>query len=234
MIKKLLVTLFASSLSLPVFASGMEDDPFISKVMIGQFEMRSTDGPDPSVLEAQAWFGKDLHKFWIKTEVEQVGGENEEVEFQALYSRAITPYWDLQVGLRHDSRPMPDRDWLTIGFQGVAPYWFEIDTAFFLGKNGRTAARLEAGYEVLFTQRLILSPEIEINVYGKDDVATGIGSGLADIELGLRLRYEIKREFAPYVGINWIGKFGQTADFAKIAGDDTSDSQIVIGVRAWF
>ncbi|HIA08816.1 MAG TPA: copper resistance protein B [Chromatiaceae bacterium] len=234
MIRRLLITLVSSSLGLPVFAGGMDDDPLIGKVMIGQFETRSTDGSNPLVLEAHGWLGKDLQKLWIKTDIERADGDNEEVEVQALYSRAIAPYWDFQVGWRHDSRPEPDRDWAVIGFQGVAPYWFEIDAAVFIGESGQTAVRLEAEYEALFTQQLILTPEVKMNVFGKDDAATGIGSGLSDIELGVRLRYEIKREFAPYIGVNWTKLYGDTADFARAEGEDVDDVQFVVGVRAWF
>jgi len=233
-IKHLMLAIIISSFNQAAIASGMDDDPIIGKVMIGQFEKRYTDGADPIVLEAQGWLGKDLHKLWIKTDIERVEGENEELEIQALYSRAISPYWDFQAGLRHDTRPKPTRDWLTLGFQGVAPYWFEIDTALFIGKNGRLAARIEAEYEVMITQRLVLTPEIEINAHSKDDVETGIASGLSDLELGLRLRYEITREFAPYVGINWTNKLGATSDLASADGEDTSDTQFVIGVRAWY
>ena len=175
-----------------------------------------------------------MQKLWIKTDIERADGDNEEVEVQALYSRAIAPYWDFQVGWRHDSRPEPDRDWAVIGFQGVAPYWFEIDAAVFIGESGQTAVRLEAEYEALFTQQLILTPEVKMNVFGKDDAATGIGSGLSDIELGVRLRYEIKREFAPYIGVNWTKLYGDTADFARAEGEDVDDVQFVVGVRAWF
>jgi len=234
MINKLFVVLFSFSLSLGAVASGMEDDPLIGKLMIGQFETRQTGGSDPAVLEAQGWIGKDLNKFWFKTDVERVGGVTEEAEIQALYSRAIAPYWDIQAGWRHDSQPGPNRDWAVIGVQGLAPYFFEVDFAAFIGESGRTAARLEAEYEILFTQRLILTPEIEVNVYGKDDAATGVGSGLADLEVGLRLRYEIRREFAPYIGVNWIRKYGDTADFARLEGEDIEDTQFVIGIRAWF
>jgi len=227
--------LFYSILMLPSLAmAATADDPLLSMVLIDQLEIRSTDGPDPFVLDGQLWIGKDLNKLWIKTEVERVDGETEEAELQALYSRAIAPYWDAQIGWRRDFRPKPERDWLAIGVQGLAPYFFEVDAALFIGESGRSAARLEAEYEFMFSQRLILSPEIEVNFYGKDDPAIGIGSGLSDIELGLRLRYEIRREFAPYVGINWSRKYGQTADYAKTAGNDIKDTQIVAGVRIWF
>ena len=232
--KKSFAGLVCLSLSLSAVASGMEDDPLLAKVMISQFETRSTHGPDPTVLEAQGWVGKDLHKLWIKADIERVGGEAEETEIQALYSRAISPFWDFQMGVRRDFRPEPNRNWAVVGLMGLAPYWFEVDAVVFLGEQGRTAVRLEAEYEAMITQRLILSPEIEVNIHGKDDAVIGVGSGLSDLELGLRLRYEIRREFAPYIGINWTKLFGNTADFADAAGEDSNDVQLVVGVRAWF
>ena len=217
----------------PVLAGG-KDDPLLTKVLIDQLEVRDVDDNNPLVLDGQGWIGKDLQKLWLKAEVEQVDGETEEAELQALYSQAIAPFWDVQFGLRQDFQPTPSRSWGVIGLQGLAPYFFEIDTALFIGEGGRTALRLEAEYELLFTQRLILTPEIEVNFYGQNDADLGIGSGLSDMEAGLRLRYEIRREFAPYIGVNWNKSFGNTADFARSEGEDTDDLQWVIGVRAWF
>jgi copper resistance protein B len=233
MMKKIIAGLMAIGLTTPVFA-GAEDDPLLYKVMIEQLEYREANGDNPFVLEGEAWIGKDLNKLWFKTEVESVDGDTEEAEVQFLYSRAIAPFWDLQVGWRHDIKPKPDRDWLALGFKGLSPYLFEVDAALFVGESGQINARLEAEYEYMFTQKLILSPEIEVNLYSKDDEDVGVGSGLSDMEFGLRLRYEVRREFAPYIGINWTKKFGQTADFARDEGEDTSDTQIVIGIRGWF
>jgi copper resistance protein B len=214
--------------------AGGKDDPLLGKVMIDQLEVRDADEKNPVVLAAQGWLGKDLHKLWIKTDVERVDSRTQEAELQALYSQAIAPFWDVQVGVRQDFQPTPNRTWAVIGFQGLAPYFFEIDTALFVGESGRTALRLDAEYELLFTQRLILTPEIEVNFYGQNDAELGVGSGLSDIEAGLRLRYEIRREFAPYIGVNWNKSFGNTADFARNAGEEIDDLQWVIGVRAWF
>ena len=225
-------SLLLSSVS-SVLADG-KDDPLLTKVIIDQLEKRDANGSNPWVLDGQAWIGKDLNKLWLKTELERVEGDTEEAEFQALYSRAIAPYWDLQLGLRHDFQPSPSRSWGVIGVQGIAPYFFEVDTALFIGESGQTALRLEAEYELLFTQQLILTPEVELNFYGQDDEALAIGLGLSDLEAGLRLRYEIRREFAPYIGVNWNKNFGNTADFARDEGEDTDDLQWVIGLRAWF
>jgi copper resistance protein B len=234
MMKKLLVLLVPLLVATNSFAGGRGDDPLLFKVMIDQIETRSTGGSDPFVISGQGWIGKDLNKLWIKADVESVGGDTEESELQFLYSRAIAPYWDFQIGWRTDIRPKPDRDWLAIGVQGLAPYFFEVDAAAFIGENGQTALRLEAEYEMLFTQKLILTPEVEVNFHGKNDRAVGTGSGLSDVELGLRLRYEIRREFAPYIGVNFTKKYGKTADYASAAGGEVSDAQFVVGVRAWF
>jgi copper resistance protein B len=216
------------------YGGGMIDDPLLAMVMVDQFELRVSDGNTPLNWDAEGWLGKDLNKLWIKTDGEYVEGQFEEAELQALYSRAITTYWDLQVGWRGDLEPIPQRNWLALGIKGLAPYFFDIDAAFFVGESGRTAARLKADYEFMFTQKLILMPKIELNLYSKDDPATAIGSGLADIEAGLRLRYEIRREFAPYIGVNWIHLFGDTADYAREEGEDTDAFRFVFGIRAWF
>jgi copper resistance protein B len=233
MMKRTIVALMTMGLSTPTFSGGA-DDPLIYKVMIDKLETRSTDGPDPLVLEADVWVGYDLHKFWLKTDVERVDGETEEAEVQLIYSRAITPFWDFQAGWRRNIKPEPDRDYLALGFRGLAPYLFELDAALFIGESGQLSVRLDTEYEYLFTQKLVLSPELSINLYSKDDEEVGIGSGLSDMELGLRLHYQVHRQFAPYIGVNWSKQFGQTADFTEAEGGDASDTQVVAGIRAWF
>lgn len=213
------------------------DNPLITKVMFDQLETH--DSNDASLIQAQAWIGKDLNKFWLKANVEKSEGEKnegktEETEIQALYSHAIATYWDAQIGVRKDLKPTPSRTWGVLGVQGLAPYFFNVDAALFFGDENRTAARVSVEYDLLFTQRLILSPEIEINIYGQNDAQTATGSGLSEAKAGLRLRYEIRREFAPYVGINWNKKFGATADFAQANKEAVSDTSLVAGIRIWF
>ncbi|MGH1438647.1 MAG: copper resistance protein B [Cellvibrionaceae bacterium] len=209
------------------------DDPLLFMVTIDQLESRSGD-EDPYVLEADAWIGYDLHKLWIKTEIERVDNTNESAELQLLYGKAVDPNWDFQIGVRRDFDPVPERNWAVIGFQGVAPYYIEIDAALFLGESGRSAFRFEAEYEQMLTQRWVLIPELEANFFGKTDEETETGSGLASSEIGLRLAYEIRRELAPYIGVSWERKYGKTADFAKSEGESTNDTQFVIGIHAWF
>lgn len=211
-----------------------DDDPLLGKFMVDRLEYQHTDGPGPLAVEIGAWLGRDLNKLWFKSDYERVHGDTEENEIQLLYSRAVTPFWDLQLGWRGDFRPEPKRHWLAFGAMGEAPYEIEMDAAVFAGESGRMGARLSAEYEYLFTQKWILSPEMEINFHSKDDAAVGVGSGLSDLELGLRLRYQISRQFAPYIGLNWQRKFGQTADYARDEDEATDDAQFVTGFRAWF
>ena len=233
--KRLFITLIYLLASTNGMAGGKSDDPLLTTVMINELEVRSADGPASLALDAEAWIGYDLNKLWFKTEADAVEGETDEAEVQLLYSRAIARYWDFQAGWRRDiGSKQPDRDWLSLGFKGLAPYFFEVDAELFFGESGRVNARLNAEYEVLFTQRLILTPEVQINLFSKDDAAVGIGSGLSDLELSLRLRYEIRREFAPYIGVNWTTRYGQTAGFSRDEGGDSSDVQVVVGVRVWF
>jgi copper resistance protein B len=210
------------------------DNPMLSQVLIDQLELQSGENHNATALEAQAWIGKDLDKLWLKADATWQEGTTETLELQALYDRALTPFWDLQMGLRHDANPTPTRDWAVIGVQGLAPYWFEVETALFVGQSGALAARLKAEYEVLFTQRLVLTPSIELNAYSQNDAQRASGSGLSEIQTGLRLRYEIRREFAPYIGINWTQHLGNTADFLEASNQETRNTQWVIGLRAWF
>jgi copper resistance protein B len=217
----------------PVFAA-KEDDPVLSMVKVDQLETRDTDNGSLTAWSGHLWIGKDLHKLWIKTEGEHSSEGTESAELQVLYSRAIDANWDLQVGLRHDAQPEPQRNWAVIGFNGVSPYWFEIDSALFIEEDGQANLRFKAEYEIMFTQKWVLSPEIEVDWFSEDDAELGIGSGLARLEAGLRLRYEISRQFAPYAGVNYERLLGDTEDIAASAGADTSETQLVAGLRFWF
>ena len=226
-------TLLLLAGSSTTFAMG-GDDPLLTTWMINQLEAQDAEQETLGELDAQAWIGKDLNKLWFKAEAEHSEGEFEAAELQSLYSKAIAPFWDMQLGWRRDIKPTPTRDWAVVGVQGLSPYFFETELALFIGDNGRTAMRLDSEYEILLTQRLILTPEIEINVYGNEDAEVGIGSGLSDVKTGLRLRYEIVREFAPYIGLEGWKKYGTTANFAKAIDAETDDLQFVLGFRAWY
>ena len=197
-------------------------------------EYRMRDGKDGYLWDVQGYYGGDLNKFWFKSEGEGSFGEPiEQAEVQALYSRAIAPFFDLQAGVRQDLTG-PDRSHAVIGVQGLMPYMFEVDAAAFLSTKGDLTARIEAEYDQRITQRLILQPRAEMNLSAQDIPELGIGSGIDNLELGLRLRYAIVREFAPYIGIEQEWKIGGSRDYATLAGEDTSVTNYVVGVRFWF
>ncbi len=205
----------------------------LSKFMANQFEFVTQRGRDGYTWDAEAWIGGDIDRAVLKTEGEGSGGVHE-AEVQALYSRAIGPYFDIQAGLRHDFEPSPSRTYAVLGVEGLAPYWFDVEAAAFLSDKGDILARLGASYDQLITQRLVLQPRAELNFAAQDMAARGTGAGLSDFELGVRLRYEIRREFAPYVGVSYERKVGGTADFARVAGESVGGARFVIGVRTWF
>ena len=205
-------------------------------VFIDSIEANFGDGADGYSWEAQGWTGGDINRFWWKTEGEgEFGGNLHEAEFQALYSRAVAPFWDLQAGLRQDIRPDgDDTTHLTVGVQGVAPYWFEMGAAAFLSTEGDLTARFEAEYDQRITQKWILQPAVELHMSASDIPELEVGSGLTSVTAGLRLRYEIRKEFAPYAGVEWSRSLGDTADYAKARGQDAEDMRFVVGLKAWF
>jgi copper resistance protein B len=213
---------------------GMHGESVLASVLIDRLEQFHSDDANGQAIDAQGWVGSDLSKLWFKLDGERSDGRLGATRSEVLWNRAIAPYWGLQTGVRHDFGEGPGRNWAAIGVQGLAPYWFDVQATAYVGESGRTAVRLEAEYEVLLTQRLILQPDVEMNFYGKDDPARDIGRGLSDLDIGLRLRYEITRKVAPYVGVVWSRKFGKTADFARAANGEVEDTQLVAGVRLWF
>lgn len=211
------------------------DDRIFTFFQAEQLEHRWNDGANTLNWEAQGWVGGDVNRAWLKTEGEQVLDDTlEEAEVQLLYSRLIGPFWDLQAGGRYDFRPNPSRFFGVLGVQGLAPYFFEIDAAAFLSEDADVSARVELEYELLLTQRLIAQPLVELNFAIQEVEELGIGSGVNDVELGLRLRYEIIREIAPYVGVNWLRKLGETADFARDEGESVDTFALLAGIRFWF
>lgn len=174
--------------------------------------------------DGQGWIGGDYDKLWVKSEgLVQADGRVTDADHELLYDRAISTYWDLQAGLRSDLDSLATRNWAALGIQGLAPLFFEIAATGYVSDAGHLAAKFQASYDLLLTQRLILQPEIEINLYSKADPERQIGAGLSDIDTGLRLRYELTRKIAPYLGATYSERFGETADF-----------RLVAGIRTWF
>lgn len=223
----------------PDFSSDlMMDNKTYVYLIAEKLEYRSMSGVNPLMWEVQGYVGKDLNKFWFKSHGEALITESEtEMEFQGLYSRAITSYFDLQAGIRYDlayeSGGDKSRGFAVLGIQGMAPYFFHVDGGMFLSEDGDVSASLEAEYDLLFTQRLIGQPTFETSLALQDVPEWGVGSGLNDIGLGFRLRYEFVRKFAPYIGINWERKLGKTADMARAGGGHVSNISLLGGVRVW-
>lgn len=207
---------------------------YFGMLLVDRLEAVRSDDATVAAYDLQASYGGAFDRAVLKAEGEADDGKLEEASTELLWGHALAPFWNSQLGIRHDSGEGPDRSWLAFGLQGLAPYWFEIDATAYLGEQGRGAVNLEAEYELLLTQKWVLQPRFETNLHTKEDPAHGIGAGLSDATLGLRLRYEIRREFAPYVGIEWAGRFGDTADYARTAALDTREMRAVAGLRFWF
>lgn len=212
----------------------MADDASFGHVIINDLEYVKTDDATSQRINAEAWYGGDVNKAWFKVEGDRSDGRWDSSSSELLWDRVFATFWSTQLGLRHDTGPVNTRNWLAVGVRGLAPYWFETEAAVYLDEEGRLASRVEVSYELLLTRRLILQPSLEANIYSRNDEAYHEGAGFANLDLGLRLRYEIRRQFAPYIGIQWTNRFGQTADYARLAGEDPHETEYVVGVRLWF
>jgi copper resistance protein B len=213
----------------------VHDQEIFTHVIFSQLEGRFNGANNQFRWEGQGWAGTDYNKLWIKSEgTLQGNGTLDDGQHQFLYSRAITTYFDLQGGLRSDLDSRPTRNWGALGIQGLALYFFDLELTGFASSEGHLAAKFEASYDLLLTQRLILQPQFELNLYSKADPVRLVGAGFSDIDTGLRLRYEFSRNFAPYLGVVYEGKFGQSASYARRFGESTGDFRLAFGLRLWF
>lgn len=204
-------------------------------VLFDLAEYQAREGGDGYRWQNEAWLGGDIGRLVLRSEGEGTFGEPiEALELQALYSHALDPFWDVKVGLRHDVVPNPSRTHAVIGIEGDAPYWLDVEAHLFLSDQGEVTARLEASHDLLITQRLILRPSAELDISAQDMPDIGVGQGVSTVEAGMRLRYEVVPEFAPYLGFEWHRKLGQTAAYARAEGETSGSSQLVAGVRFWF
>ena len=230
-----LVTQADRAAAFPDLQRHMEHAPEVnSYVLFNRLEAWDTDHGTGQAWKGQAWIGTDLNRVWLRSEGERVGGRTESADVELLYGRSIARWWDVVAGIRHDFKPGASQDFAAIGVIGLAPYKFEVEATAYIGQSGQTAARFEAEYETLLTNRLILQPLVEVNLFGQNDERRGIGSGLSTVEAGLRLRYEFTRKFAPYIGVVRERAFGGTADFRRAEGEDIDDTRFVAGLRIWF
>lgn len=202
--------------------------------LIDQLEYQDADDGSALAWDMSGWVGGDIDRLWLRTEGERTDGHTEKAEVQALWGHAIGPWWDLVAGLRQDFEPGSAQTWAAFGVQGMALYNFETQATFFVGEKGQNALRLEGEYDILLSNRLILQPSAELNLYSRNDPERRIGAGLANTEAGLRLRYEIVPEFAPYIGVTWSSTYGNTADYTGEDDEQRSQTRFVAGVRLWF
>jgi len=212
----------------------MSDDPLTVLLMLDRFEARDTRDGAALSWGANAWVGRDFNKLLLRTEGERINGRVVDAELAAFWARPVSRWWSQVIGARHDFEPRAARSWLALGVDGLAPWHIHVQATGYLGEQGRTALRLETEYEMLLTNRLILQPRAELNAYGKADRGRGIGAGLSDLDIGLRLRYELRREMAPYLGVSWLNRFGNTADVVRLDGGKSNELQVLAGLRVWY
>ncbi|MCE7031560.1 copper resistance protein B [Lysobacter sp. GX 14042] len=229
------VTAADRTAAFPVLQRPMEHpSPINTHLLFDRLEAWDAGPGTGQAWELEGWIGTDLDRLWLRSGGERSAGSTQSADIELLYGRSISPWWDVVAGLRHEFQPGATRDWLAFGIQGLAPYRVELQATALVDRSGRSALSMEAEYELLLTNRLVLQPVIEVALYGKDDPARGIGSGLATAQSGLRLRYELSRRFAPYVGVTHERAFGTTADLRGHAGEPVHDTRLVAGVRFWF
>jgi copper resistance protein B len=220
------------------FPQGLEghathDRRITTHVLFDQLEWQGGDEGGISI-DNKTWIGGDINRLWLRAEGESSAGRPENAQAHAMFGRSIARWWDLIAGIRQDFQPGASQAWLAFGIQGLAPQWFEVEATGYVGRAGRTHVRFEVEYELLITNRLVLQPLIEAEIYGKDDPQRGIGAGLSSIDAGLRLRYEVRREFAPYAGVVWHRAFFGSADYARDDGESVATTRAVVGLRTWF
>ena len=200
---------------------------------VDRLEYVESHDTDAEEFEGHAWIGNSYNRVFLRSEIEVINDSLDRAEIDLLHSRAISPFWDLRMGVRRELGDEAGRNWASIGLVGLAPYWFEVDAHFFVGERGNTFFDLEAEYDMLLNQRLVLQPRIDIHAYGKTDREMGHGKGFSVVKAGFRLRYEIDRQLAPYFGVERVLKFGETADLLSI-DQNRKDTHWLMGFLFWF
>ena len=223
-----------ASSATPMRLTDMNDDAAVGKVMLDELELQRGDGHPQGYWDAEAWYGNDYDKLWLKSEGYWPSGQSASGRYEALWDRSVLRWWDAQAGVRVDLGRGVAREWAAVGVQGLAPYEVDVETTLYVSDDGRAAARLQAQRDLLLTQRLILQPQVQSDLYTRSDPARQIGAGLSDLQLALRLRYEFHRQLAPYLGVVWQRQFGRTAQLFSDAGGQANVTQWVAGVHLWF
>ncbi|ART83185.1 copper resistance protein CopB [Oceanisphaera profunda] len=212
----------------------LADEHTFYGVLVDKLERVDNGAGHALAFDTRAWIGRDYNRAVLKAEGDIEQGKLAEASTELLWSHALSTFWNSELGVRYDTGHGPDQGWLALGVAGLAPYWFELDATTYLGDNGQTALAVEAEYELLLTQRLVLQPSVELTAYGKDDAERGQGQGLSELVAGARLRYEIDRQFAPYLGWEWATALGNSADLRRIEDEATQETRWLAGVKFWF
>jgi copper resistance protein B len=211
----------------------MNDAARLGMLWLDQLEWRAVAAPNAAAWQGEGWYGGDYDKAWVRSEGESYAGRSEDARAELFWDHVVARWWSLEVGGRQDFGSGPARSWAALGVRGLAPLDVDVEATVYAGTAARTAARLKVEYELLFTQRLVLQPEIELNFYGRSDPARDVGAGMADLEVGLRLRYELRREFAPYAGVVWARHVGATGDSPGAAAPNWNELSLAVGLRVW-
>jgi copper resistance protein B len=224
------------SMPSPGMKESMMENPVLIHARLDQFEGRSSTSEGEFRWDGEGWLGTDMNKLWVKSEGFSGNGSIGVGDHEVLFDRPIPHlrYFDAQAGVRADLDSGPRRAWAALGIEGLAPGYFEFAPTLYIRDGGNVGGRMTGSYDLLLTQRWIVQPETELNFYNKDDLARQVGSGLSDLDAGLRLRYEVTRKFAPYIGFAYNGKYGNTASYSRRAGETTNEAQFVFGFRIWY
>jgi len=209
-------------------------NPIRTFVLVERLEWQTSEHGSDAGLHVVAWVGRERNRLWLRGEAASEGGHTDEAQAHVLWGRQVNRWWDVVAGVRQDMQPGDAQTWAAIGVQGLAPYWFDIEATAYVGASGRTQFKVDADYELLLTNRWILQPRFEASLAGKSDPDRQLGAGLMSTDVGLRLRYEIRRELAPYAGVMWRNKWQGTADLAEEADEPTGGARFVAGLRFWW
>lgn len=211
----------------------LADETYFTGLWVDRFEYVESHDTNATEFEGHAWIGDSYTRYMLRSEIEIINDAVEVAEIDLLYSRAISPFWDIRLGVRREVREEDHRNWASIGLTGLAPYWFEVDASLFVGENGSSLLDIEAEYELLVTQRLVIQPRLDVHAYGKTDEVMRQGAGLSTVKAGFRMRYEFDRQLAPYLGVERVVKYGRTADLL-LPDENREDTHWLIGFKFWF
>jgi copper resistance protein B len=208
----------------------------IAHILFNELEGRTSGSDNEFRWDGEGWIGTDMNRLWIKSEDVFEDDVMSDGDQEFLYDRPIPRlrYFDAQIGIREDLDSGPHRTWGAVGIEGLAPNFFQFEPTFYFRDGGHVAGKVAGSYDLKITQRLIVQPQLEMNFYSSPDTARGLGTGLTELDTGLRLRYEFRRKLAPYIGFAYTNQFGSTAAYSRQEGESVSNPRFVFGLRVWY